>query len=49
MGGNALCCAFFERALDAMPARPETNRALDDAVLETLLENAADDFGYDFA
>lgn len=46
MVGKGISIVLFERAADALPARPETNRSLEDPLLETLLENAAEDLSY---
>ena len=46
MHANQPCVALFERALDAMPARPMFHRQLSDPAVLTLLKNACDEVGY---
>jgi len=46
MNANAPCVALFERAADALPARPSFHRALADDTLRAFLETCADLLGY---
>jgi hypothetical protein len=39
--------AFYERAADALPATPHTDRALADGALIGLVKRAASELGYD--
>jgi hypothetical protein len=46
MAANAPAQALFERAADALPARPTFHRSLGDAKLTDLVDGAAERFGY---
>lgn len=46
MNANEPCVALYERATQAIPARPSTNRMLVDPNLLTSLRNACEDLNY---
>jgi len=46
MAGNAPCLTLFERAADALPARPEVHRPLADPLLRAFLGRTAVTLGY---
>ncbi len=46
MHANTPCVALFERALDALPPRPQIHRALADTTLRAFLRNVAADLNF---
>jgi hypothetical protein len=46
MDANRPCVALFERAAEALSARPAYHRALADETLRSLLEAYSEDLGY---
>jgi RES domain len=46
MHANTPCVALFERAADALPARPQIHRALADTTLRAFLRNVAADLNF---
>lgn len=49
MHAHEPCIALYERARDAVPARPLLHRHLTDPVMRTILKNACRAIGYKFA